>query len=129
MYHPAVIFYTNKDVGVVFFLEKHLIKRIKKTKKYSIDLLKTEDGQVFPAIKIDELFLPLSLIDMEFLEKAKDSAIVFLARDENNPTAEIIFSINTDNSFLLECKAIEKVIKIKINQQELVKEYQNQQQP
>ncbi len=114
-YYPEVIFYTVNDIGVIFNIPNNVLKSLQKIDSFEI-VIENNNSQLAPTIKIMNKFnIPLSLIDIDFLIKNDDSSIVIFTKTVDNIVAQPILQIKTDKTFILECKAIEKALKMKIN--------------
>ncbi len=114
-YYPEVIFYTTNDIGVIFNITNNILKSLQKINSFEI-VIENNNSQPLPTIRIaDKFSIPLSLIDIDFLGKNDDSSIVIFTKTVDNIVAQPILQIKADKTFILECKAIEKALKMKIN--------------
>lgn len=114
-YYPTTVFYGSTDIGMIFEIPDGLLKQLQKVESFDFAVL-NDNNQLIPIIKIkDVLNIPLSLIDIDFLEKNDNSSVVLFAKTEDNIIAKPILQIKADKSFILECKAIEKALKMKID--------------
>mgnify|MGYP000855550241 CR=1 FL=1 len=112
-HYPQVIFYTANSIVIIFFIEKQTVKILKKISAYQIGIEYNHEQQPTPVLKIDKLTIPLSLIDINFLEKTENASLLLYVKPDDNLIAQLFFEIKADISFILECRAIEKALEIK----------------
>jgi len=114
-YYPHIVIYTTKNIVIIFFIEKNTIKSLQKISTYQTGIEYNHEQQPTPVLKIENLTIPLSLIDISFLEKTENASLLLYIKPENSLIAQLFFEIKTDISFILECRAIEKALEIKMS--------------